>query len=731
MKQTFSLLALVLFLSPLALAQGNACLPALHVDGKWIKDENGNQVTLHGVNIYLQGTNCLDTPEEMLRMIDYAADKQGFGEAKIIRLALIRRFVGADYAEVYRKYIRPAIDHCKKRNLYLVVYYHTFPNKYGNTFQELIDFWEYTAPRVANDDNILLACANEPVYDRNMQGFNIVRNNMQRIVNTIRKYAKKQIIIAQGTSWTNYIAPYADNPLNDPAKSFNNGQNNIMYEAHIYPHNWGCQANGSQNKWNQMVGKVPDKFPVLIGEWSPIGAHGCNTNQRAYFNNFADWLSKMPNVSATAWNLGNCGDGHIMLNNDKSLNQWGQDWKSFIKKNNYNVNCQAPKPKPEPEPTASLPQVGQSIWLQSSVTGQYLTVSNGLLYANGGSNTAKQQHFTVTDAGNGNVRLQSLATNQYVQAVSGSPTSQLTAQGGTGSWTVWKLIAASDNHIRLQSVVNTSHMMADNNSASKQVTSNGGEGSWAEFSWGQVQEQLQPPPPGDYSGYYVLQNRASGLNLRNQDCESKPGTPVELYEGTGSCAQWEVVDAGEGHYLLKNRQSGLYLNNKDCQTNAGALLQLYEGTWHCSQWKLVDAGGGYVHLENRHANLNARNQGCQAVNDQTLVELVDGTGNCAQWQLIPVGNARVATKDQVKAVTGDQVSSSEGSVQVYPNPSEGRLTIRTTEAATVPVKLVNMQGQVLLQTQLAKGQAQLDVSTLPKGLYLVKVGQHSERILLE
>ena len=388
-------------------------------------------------------------------------------------------------------------------------------------------------------------------------------------------------------------------------------------------------------------------------------------------------------------------------------------------------------PKEPPKPVATLPQVGQSIWLQSRVTGQYLTVSNGLLYANGGSNTAKQQHFTVTDAGNGNVRLQSLATNQYVQAISGSPTSQLTAQGGTGSWTVWKLIAGSDKHIRLQSVVNTSHMMADNNSANKQVTSNGGEGSWAEFSWGQVQEQPQPPSPGDYSGYYVLQNRASGLNLRNADCESKPGTPVELYEGTGSCAQWEVVDAGEGHYLLKNRQSGLYLNNKDCQTSAGALLQLYKGTWHCSQWKLVDAGGGYVHLENRHSGLKARNQGCQAVNDQTLVELVDGTGNCAQWQLIPVGNARVASKDQGKAVTGDQVSSSEGSVQVYPNPSEGRLTIRTTEATTVPVKLVNMQGQVLLQTQLAKGQVQLDVSALPKGLYLVKVGEYSERIIIE
>ncbi len=612
MKQIFLLVTLALFFSEFVLAQGNACLPALHVDGKWIKDENGNEVTLHGVNIYLQGTSCLDTPQEMLDMIDHSVDAQGFGEAKVIRLALIGRFVSSNYAKVYLNYIRPAIDHCKKKKLYLIVYYHTFPNKYGNTFQDLIDFWEYTAPLVANDDNILLACANEPVYSRDLAGFNVVRKNMQKIVNTIRKSAKKQIIIAQGTSWTNYIAPYADNPLNDPAKSFNNGQDNIMYEAHIYPHNWSCQANGSQKKWNQMVGKVPDKFPVLIGEWSPISTNGCNTNQQAYFNNFVDWLSKKPNVSATAWNLGNCGDHHIMLNSDKSLNQWGQDWKNFVKKNTYNVSCQPPKP--DPDPTASLPQIGQTIWLQSNVTGKYVTVNNNKLYANHSTHNSINEHFSVAEAGSGRIRLKSVTTNSYVKALSGNPTGQLTADGGSDKATQWEIKDAGNSLIRFKSYVNLNHMMADNNNTNKPVTSNGGSGSWAEFSWGVVEKQPEPPqPPSGYSGYYVLKNRASGLNLRNADCESKSGTLVELYDGTGDCAQWEAVDAGEGYYLLKNKQSGLYLNNKDCATKAGALLQIYEGTWHCSQWKLVDAGGGYVHLQNRYAGLNARNQNCQAV----------------------------------------------------------------------------------------------------------------------
>ena len=238
-----------------------------------------------------------------------------------------------------------------------------------------------------------------------------------------------------------------------------------------------------------------------------------------------------------------------------------------------------PDPSPEPEPTTSLPQVGQTIWLQSRVTGQYVTVSNGLVYANSSNNTTASQHFEVTQAENGSVRLRSLATNRYVQAISGSPTSQLTAQGGTGSWTQWQLVDAQEQYIRLQSLVNTTHMMANNSAPNKAVTSNGGEGNWAQFSWGLV--------------------------------------------------------------------------------------------------------------------------------------------GIARSQAVPLKGAQAVREDQLVS-----------NLRLYPNPTSGTLTVVGPEQAQ-QVSIHNSRGQLLLQAQLKQGQTQLDVSALPKGLYLVKVGEHSERILLE
>ena len=742
MKQTLSLLALVLFLSQAVLAQRNQCLPPLHVDGKWIKDANGNQVTLRGVNVYVTKWSCANEKEEMLRRIDQAVDPNSFGEANVIRLALHSALFGKNYQKAY-EWAREAIDYCKQKKLYVIVDYHHFPNKYGGTFQESIDFWKYAAPRLANDDNILLACANEPVYQANQ--FNVVRTNMQQIVNTIRQHAKKQIIIAQGTNYTNYIAPYANNPLNDPGKSYNGGKNNIMYESHIYPHNGGCSQNGDPRKWDRAVGNVPDNFPVLIGEWATESERFCdNGNPANYFNNFTAWLDQNPNISATAWNLAGCGDSHIMMSNvSGTLNDWGRKWKNYIKDKGYRVSCTPTPPPPSAQQAYNGPHtIPGVVEAEDFDQGGQGVAYRDVDAANQGGAYRQQE---AVDLGTVNNRV-------VVGWTAASEWLEYTVVADEGSYEISLVVASAGTGKRLQ-------LTLDGQSLGT-ITAPRTGSSWPEANQryqsvtlkkevallsGKHILRISMPQGGvnldkiifkrptnvDYSGYYVIKNRASGLNLRNQDCQTGNYTPAELYEGTGDCAQWQVVEAADGYFHLKNKRSGLNLRSQECATAEGTLLELFDGTWHCAQWKLIDAGGGYVHLENRRSGLKARNQGCQAVNDQTLVELVDGTGNCAQWQLIPVGNARVASKDKAKEAMAVDAISSEPLVQIYPNPSTNKLMIRFTEGGSQEVHLVNLQGQILVKTKLSAGQAQLDVSTLPKGLYLVKVGQHSERILLE
>lgn len=89
----------------------------------------------------------------------------------------------------------------------------------------------------------------------------------------------------------------------------------------------------------------------------------------------------------------------------------------------------------------------------------------------------------------------------------------------------------------------------------------------------------------------------------------------------------------------------------------------------------------------------------------------------------------VATANQVESV------SDPSTIRIYPNPTQGNLTIENERAATgTTILLYNMLGQVCLQTT---GGSSLQIGHLPDGLYHLSILQengallHSEKILLD
>lgn len=80
----------------------------------------------------------------------------------------------------------------------------------------------------------------------------------------------------------------------------------------------------------------------------------------------------------------------------------------------------------------------------------------------------------------------------------------------------------------------------------------------------------------------------------------------------------------------------------------------------------------------------------------------------------------------------------EGTVEIYPNPTSGPLQVRieTATAGEAELQLLSLNGQVLHIEKLERGtqwNEQLNISTLPKGTYLLSVrtadGVHVERIV--
>jgi endoglucanase len=261
--------------------------PWLHVEGNEIKDPAGNIVILRGVALIDLG-HLEDWQGGVFEMIDRLTDRndsQGSSPGwypKILRIMIAPpdstdppyswpyAFDPCDNDDLYNL-LRAVVDYCKLMDLYVIIDWHYIANTYDHV-ATTSEFWEYMAPRFANDSHVLFELFNEPVNDLNGDWiFNAndtadwlsVRNNMQTWINIVRNDAPNNLILVAGAFYSQLIGPAASYPLTG---------DNIVMVSHIYPGhflNW-CWSHGcgdSSGSYRNEITTCAGVYPVVMTEW--------------------------------------------------------------------------------------------------------------------------------------------------------------------------------------------------------------------------------------------------------------------------------------------------------------------------------------------------------------------------------------------------------------------------------------------------------------------------------
>lgn len=79
------------------------------------------------------------------------------------------------------------------------------------------------------------------------------------------------------------------------------------------------------------------------------------------------------------------------------------------------------------------------------------------------------------------------------------------------------------------------------------------------------------------------------------------------------------------------------------------------------------------------------------------------------------------------SLSTNDVNSVEQGTKVYPNPTTGIFFVETTTATEA--QIISVSGQVVKSTKLSKGKNEINISNLSAGLYLVKVGDKTFKVL--
>lgn len=299
------LLAMVLAIlcSSSVLAQS---LPALHVEGPFLVDENGKRHNLHGFAQTFspwfneQGSKwnnynvaeCLRYNKGILdgimnagwqmtfvrqHMDPYWSNTPGVqvtGENDISAFSFTR----------FKKYLDevfvPMAEYAIGKGLYVVmrppgVCPETIT--IGDAYQQyLIKVWEHVAqhPKLKDNGCIMFELANEPVHIKNADGTQAGDKEMtayfQKIVDVMRKHCNN-ILLIPGLGWQSNYAGFANYPIQGE---------NIGYAVHCYP-GWynGGHGNGDvvvnyrefKRGWDAQILPVAVTNPVVVTEmdWAP------------------------------------------------------------------------------------------------------------------------------------------------------------------------------------------------------------------------------------------------------------------------------------------------------------------------------------------------------------------------------------------------------------------------------------------------------------------------------
>ncbi|MBO4851655.1 MAG: family 43 glycosylhydrolase [Prevotella sp.] len=326
----------------LSWGQGVKPLPTLSVDGRWLVDQHGNHVVLHGVmdtpNAWFNGgrwgwsyssvTPCINYFEKLFTGLETAKcdvfrlhmdpawtnDPNKQSDGKESGEADISRFSSTRLKNYLRTLYFPLAKRAMNHRMFVVVrppgvcpgslqvgdYYNDYLMTVWDIFTQNDSIKKYSG-------QISIELANEPVSLKNANGEDdpkALHDFFQPIVDKIRANGFTGIIWAPGTGWQANYTSYAAYPIEGY---------NIGYAVHDYCGWYGCSDENpsATNKIEQFHRQVPvvDTNPVIITEvdWSP------KKEGTGHYNEHGDWVES---------NWGTWATG--------STSKWGKAFKAML-----------------------------------------------------------------------------------------------------------------------------------------------------------------------------------------------------------------------------------------------------------------------------------------------------------------------------------------------------------------------------------------------------------------
>ncbi|AWB27449.1 cellulase family glycosylhydrolase [Halococcoides cellulosivorans] len=309
---------------PIGSASAGVPTPALHTEGRWIKDPSGNTVRPRGfatASVDYVARSWYSYPlvpsqGSGLSILEWATSDQHGWYPNHVRLPVTSEVFTADQFSldgIIQDHLRPAVDYLKVRGQYALIDFHLIrpyndqgyaddDSEYEYRAGELMElFWPAVAEEFADDDNVIFELFNEPTLPAGWGTddatiWEMWRTAAQPWVDTVQEHAPARPLVIGSPSWTSYPHMAVDDPFDG---------DNLIYAGHIYPANGDPYEENSDGSgpFDQTYGAPAEDVPVWITEfgWDPNGGSVDQGTTSDWGEPFREWIESYENVGWSAW----------------------------------------------------------------------------------------------------------------------------------------------------------------------------------------------------------------------------------------------------------------------------------------------------------------------------------------------------------------------------------------------------------------------------------------------
>jgi endoglucanase len=304
--------------TPTETPQPESDLPRLHTDGKWIVDEDGNEVVLRGVATADPQFVQEDVDRDELdywTLLGRLTDESEAWYTGVVRVpCTLESWQSTGISRYCSQYLDRIVGHCARENVYVMIDHHLIRDYDTDEIDAAMrEFWGTVAPRYADRSHVLYELFNEPKnpsFPDDETTWGTWKDHAQPWVDLIRERAPETPVVIGSPEWTSVTNMAPEDPFEGE---------NLVYSGHIYP------ANGQPEEFDATYGAPAEEVPVMITEfgWDANGDPDVDEGTTSGWGDpFMDWLDSYPNMGWQGW----CFDpGWFPALVDDELNLLGGD----------------------------------------------------------------------------------------------------------------------------------------------------------------------------------------------------------------------------------------------------------------------------------------------------------------------------------------------------------------------------------------------------------------------